>query len=76
MRRADWTPTTRFSMDSVVVDPLLAKLQELADLPKGWEFGRGIPVKQDVIRTAQKYTGFLAPSSALKLTRSHGRTGH
>lgn len=58
MRRADWTPTTPFSpMFNVVDDPLLAKLDDLANLPKGWEFGRGVPVRPEVIRTAQEIYG-------------------
>ena len=55
MRLIDWTLTTLSpSLLSVVDDPLLAKLQKLANLPEGWEFGRGIPVRPEVIFTAQK----------------------
>ena len=35
------------------LDPLLAKLQELADLPDGWRFGEGIAIDPAVLHTAQ-----------------------
>ena len=41
-------------------DPLLTKLQELADLPDGWRFGEGIPPRSTVIHIAQKIYQRLA----------------
>lgn len=35
-------------------DPLLTKLQELADLPDGWRFGEGGPPKPATLRTARE----------------------
>ena len=35
-------------------DPLLAKLQELADLPDGWRFGEGVPPRPQALDRARE----------------------
>ena len=41
-------------------DPLLTKLEELADLQDGWRFGEGIPPRPTAIHTAQEIYQRLA----------------
>ena len=54
-------PSQSFSFISdLPPDPLLGKLQELADLPDGWRFGEGIPPRPTVIHTAQEIYQQLA----------------
>ena len=46
----------------------LAELQELANLPEGWDSGEGIPVRQDVVYTAkQLYRYFANPFCKVNL---------
>ena len=56
-------PSQSFSFTSnLPSDPLLGKLQELADLPNGWRFGEGIPPPPTVIHTAREIYQRLADS--------------
>ena len=62
-------PSQSFSFISdLPPDPLLGKLQELADLPDGWRFGEGIPPQPTVIHTAleihQRLAGFRLKADA------------
>lgn len=45
--------TNALRTDLRIIKPIVKRLQELADLPDGWDSGEGIPVKPVVIRTAK-----------------------
>ena len=42
-------------------DPLLKKLQELADLPDGWRFGEGLPPQPNALLAAREIYQEAAP---------------
>lgn len=49
------------SVDTALpLEPLLAKLRELADLPAGWRFGEGVPPRPVALHTARHICHHLA----------------